>query len=92
MKARDDLTVELLDLRDYDLPFFNEMASNLWMPSKDPKAVAWQNKLAKFDGFVFVVSEYNRSVTASLTRSVPAPRRASSTDPHAGHSFGARSV
>ena len=65
-QAREDMTVELVDLRDYDLPFFNEMASNLWMPSSDPKAVAWQNKLAEFDGYIFVVAEYNRSVTGSL--------------------------
>jgi NAD(P)H-dependent FMN reductase len=65
-QAREDMSVELVDLRDYDLPLFNEMASNMWMPSKDPKAVAWQNKLAGFDGYIFVVAEYNHSVTASL--------------------------
>jgi NAD(P)H-dependent FMN reductase len=65
-QARDDMTVELVDLRDYDLPLFDEMASNLWMPSSDPRAVAWQNKLAEFDGYIFVVAEYNRSVTGSL--------------------------
>lgn len=66
MKKRDDLTVELVDVRDYNLPFFNEMASNLWMPSQDPNAVKWQNKIGEFDGYVFVVAEYNRSVTGSL--------------------------
>jgi NAD(P)H-dependent FMN reductase len=65
-QARDDMSVELVDLRDYNLPFFNEMASNLWMPSKDPNAIKWQKKLAEFDGYIFVVAEYNRSVTASL--------------------------
>ncbi len=65
-QVRDDMTVELLDLREYDLPMFNEMASNMWMPSSDPKAVAWQKKLAEFDGYIFVVAEYNRSVTGSL--------------------------
>ncbi|MBF9032847.1 FMN reductase [Rhodobacterales bacterium HKCCE2091] len=58
--------VELLDLRDFDLPFFDEMASNLWMPSQNPKAVAWQDKLATFDGFIFVTPEYNRSITGAL--------------------------
>ncbi len=65
-QAHDDMTVELLDVRDFNLPFFNEMASNLWMPSQDPNAVKWQNKLAEFDGYIFVAAEYNRSVTASL--------------------------
>jgi len=65
-QARDDMTVELVDLRDFDLPLFDEPASNAWMPSSDPRAVAWQNKLAEFDGFIFVVAEYNRSVTGAL--------------------------
>jgi NAD(P)H-dependent FMN reductase len=65
-QARDDMDVELVDLRDFDLPLFDEAASNLWMPSSDPRAVAWQNKLAEFDGYIFVVAEYNRSVTGAL--------------------------
>jgi NAD(P)H-dependent FMN reductase len=58
--------VELVDLRDFDLPLFNEKSSNLWVPSEDPRAIAWQKKLATFDGFIFVAAEYNRSVTGSL--------------------------
>lgn len=65
-KARDDFDVDLIDLRDFDLPFFNEAASNLWMPSSDPKAVAWQKKVGQYDGFIFLVAEYNRSITAAL--------------------------
>ena len=65
-QSRDDMTVELVDLRDFDLPLFDEMASNAWVPSSDPRAVAWQKKLAEFDGYIFVVAEYNRSVTGSL--------------------------
>jgi NAD(P)H-dependent FMN reductase len=65
-RQRNDWEVELLDLRDFDLPLFNEAASNLWAPSKDPRAVAWQNKLATFDAFIFVTPEYNRSVPAAL--------------------------
>ncbi len=63
---RDDMTFERLDLRDFDLPFFNEAASNLWAPSKDPRAVRWQQTLARFDGFVVVTPEYNHSVPAAL--------------------------
>lgn len=61
-----ELDFDLVDLRDQDLPFFNEMASNLWMPSEDPRAVAWQDKLASYDGFVFIVAEYNHSITGAL--------------------------
>ncbi|MHA1567335.1 MAG: NADPH-dependent FMN reductase [Alphaproteobacteria bacterium] len=64
--TRDDLAFEKIDLRDFDLPFFNEMASNLWMPSQDPKAVRWQETLAGFDGFVVVTAEYSHSIPAVL--------------------------
>lgn len=63
---RDDMQFELVDLRDYDLPLFNEAASNLWMPSQDARAVAWQKKLAEFDGYIFLTAEYNHSVSGSL--------------------------
>lgn len=66
VEGHDALDFELVDLREQDLPFFDEAASNLWAPSKDPRAVAWQQKLAGFDGFMFVVAEYNRSVTGAL--------------------------
>jgi NAD(P)H-dependent FMN reductase len=65
-RARGDMEVELVDLRDHPLPFFAEMASNLWMPSQDPEAVRWQQTVGKFDGYIFVVAEYNRSVTGVL--------------------------
>ena len=65
-KARPEFDVELVDLRDYELPFFDEVASNAWVPSQDPKAIAWQNKIAEFDGYIFLVAEYNRSITAVL--------------------------
>ena len=65
-QARDDLDVELIDLRDHKLPFFDEMASNLWMPSKDPEAIRWQQTVGRFDGYIFVVAEYNHSITGAL--------------------------
>ena len=65
-KARADMDVELVDLRDFDLPLFDEPASNAYMPSSNPAAVAWQKKVAGFDGYIFVVAEYNHSVTGAL--------------------------
>jgi NAD(P)H-dependent FMN reductase len=65
-RARDDLEVDLLDLRDFDLPFFDEVASNAWAPTQNAKAVAWQKKIAEYDGYIFVVNEYNRSISGAL--------------------------
>jgi NAD(P)H-dependent FMN reductase len=65
-QARDDLDVEVVDLRDHPLPFFDEMASNLWMPSQNEEAVRWQETVGQYDGYVFVVAEYNHSITGVL--------------------------
>jgi NAD(P)H-dependent FMN reductase len=65
-QARGDMDVEIVDLRDHPLPFFDEPASNRWMPTQNAEAVRWQETLAGFDGFIFVVAEYNHSITAVL--------------------------
>jgi len=65
-RQREELDVELVDLREFDLPFFNERMSNAWGPSQDPRAVAWQKKIGEFDGYIVVTAEYNRSVTGAL--------------------------
>ena len=63
---RTDATFELLDLRDYPMPFFDEVASNLYAPTQNEVAVRWQQKVAEFDGYVIVTAEYNRAPTAVL--------------------------
>jgi NAD(P)H-dependent FMN reductase len=65
-RGRDDIEVEVVDLRDFKLPFFDEKATNRWMPSENPEARRWQQTIARFDGFIFVVAEYNHSITAAL--------------------------
>lgn len=65
-EARGDMDVTLVDLRDHALPMFDEVASNAWAPSQDPAAVKWQQTLADFDGYIFVVAEYNHSITGAL--------------------------
>ncbi|MHA1559070.1 MAG: NADPH-dependent FMN reductase, partial [Alphaproteobacteria bacterium] len=65
-KKRDGWSVDLVDVRDFDLPFFNEMANDMYMPSQDPNAVRWQKKVAEYDGYIFVTAEYNHSISASL--------------------------
>jgi NAD(P)H-dependent FMN reductase len=64
--ARNDIDVELVDLRDHPLPFFDEVASNAWAPSQNAEAVRWQETIARYDGYIFVVAEYNRSITGVL--------------------------
>ncbi|NTV99866.1 MAG: NAD(P)H-dependent oxidoreductase [Oscillochloris sp.] len=63
---RTDIDVEILDLRDFPMPFFDEVASNAWVPSTNEVAQRWQQKVATFDGYIFVTAEYNRSITGVL--------------------------
>lgn len=64
--ARSDIDVELVDLKDWPLPFFNEVASNAWAPTQNEVGQRWQKKVGEFDGYVFVTAEYNRSIPAAL--------------------------
>lgn len=63
---RSDLEFELLDLRDYPLPFFEDDYPPAYGPSKSEVAETWKKKLAGFDGFVFVTGEYNNGAPAVL--------------------------
>lgn len=63
---RTDAEYEVLDLRDYPMPFFDEVASNLYVPTQNEVAVRWQQKVAEFDGYVILTAEYNRAPTAVL--------------------------
>lgn len=88
-QARDDMEVELVDLRDYDLPLFDEAASNLWMPSSDEHAVKWQDKIGEFDGYIFVVAEYNRSITGALKNALDQAYKEWNRKPMAAIGYGA---
>jgi NAD(P)H-dependent FMN reductase len=63
---RNDMTLEILDLRDYPMPFFDEVASNAWVPTTNEVAQRWQKKVAEFDGYIFVTAEYNHGIPAVL--------------------------
>jgi NAD(P)H-dependent FMN reductase len=63
--ARADLDVEIVDLRDYALPFF-EGASPFHASVTNAEALRWGRKMAELDGYLFVTAEYNRSITGVL--------------------------
>lgn len=64
----DDIEAELLDLRDYDLPFFDEAISPQYNPDRKPEGVVkeWLDKLAEKDAFIVVTPEYNRTLPGVL--------------------------
>lgn len=60
--------VEMLDLKDYPLPFFDEPKSPQFYPERKPNPVAkkWLEKLAEADAYILVTPEYNRSTSGVL--------------------------
>lgn len=60
--------VEVLDLRDFDLPMFNEAVSPQYNPTRQPEGDVerWLDALARQDALVVVTPEYNRSIPAVL--------------------------
>lgn len=87
-RKRQDMSFELVDMRDYDLPLFDEAASNLWVPSQDARAVKWQQKLAEFDGYVFLTAEYNHSVSGSLKNALDQAYKEWNRKPAAAMGYG----
>ncbi len=65
-EKRGDIEVEMLDLRDWPLPFFEEEMSPAYAPSKNEVALRWQKKIDSLDGFIVTAAEYNRGPTAVL--------------------------
>ena len=64
----DDFEVEIVDLADYDLPFFIEAISPRYNPNpQHPEAVVrLTTKLSEADGYVIATPEYNHSIPAVL--------------------------
>ena len=65
-RQRTDLHVELIDLRDHPLPFFNEPMSPAWAPVKNEAAQRWAAQLAALDGLIAITPEYNHGPSAVL--------------------------
>ena len=63
-----DTKVEIVDLADYPIPFFDEAISPQYNPDRnpDPSVAKLLTKLSEADAFVLVTPEYNRSYSAVL--------------------------
>lgn len=63
-----EFDAEILDLRDFEMPFFNEAVapSSKTEPYKNAAVAKWTNKLSEADAFVVVAPEYDRGVPAVL--------------------------
>ncbi|MFD0717078.1 NADPH-dependent FMN reductase [Paenibacillus sp. GCM10027626] len=66
--GRGDANYEIVDIADFHLPFFGEGTGN------EPGLIAWAEKLSSLDGFVFIVQEYNHSITGVLKNALDSAR------------------
>ncbi|WP_409304798.1 NADPH-dependent FMN reductase [Peribacillus sp. SCS-155] len=65
---RGDANYEIVDIADYKLPFVGEGTG------EEPGLKAWSEKLSSLDGFVFIVQEYNHSITGVLKNALDSAR------------------
>ncbi len=65
---RQDFKLDVLDLRDQNLPLFEEPIAPAWTQGvySNPLAEEWRQKIGKYDGFIITAAEYNHGPTAVL--------------------------
>ena len=57
---RGDASYQIVDIAEYKLPLLGEGTG------QEPGIAGWNEKIASLDGFVFIVAEYNHSITGAL--------------------------
>ncbi len=98
LKAKSDVEAEVLDLRDYQMPFFNEPETPSYKtkPYTDPAVVKWTAKIAEADAFIIVAPEYNHGYPAVLKNALDYAYQEWNNKPVAyvayGSAMGARTV
>jgi NAD(P)H-dependent FMN reductase len=64
---RDDLEVEVVDLRDYPMPYYEQERPPAYGDRNYPDAVVpWAEKIAAADGYFVITAEYNHGYPAVL--------------------------
>ena len=71
-KNIDGAEFELVDIKEFDLPMFNEtvppaMANKTYDKNEHTR---WSKKVDSLDGFIFVTPEYNNAITPSLKNAI----------------------
>ncbi|GAB1483089.1 NAD(P)H-dependent oxidoreductase [Treponema sp.] len=65
-KKRNDAQFELVDIKDFNLPLLDEPIPASMHQYANAHTKKWAEKIAQYDGFVFVSPEYNHGVSAAL--------------------------
>jgi NAD(P)H-dependent FMN reductase len=68
--ARTDATYELVDLADFPLPHLDEAVPPSMAQYAKEHTIAWSQKIAGYDGYIFVSPEYNHSTSGVLKNAI----------------------
>jgi NAD(P)H-dependent FMN reductase len=69
-QQRGDAEVELVDIKDFNLPLLDEPVPPSMGQYSQPHTKAWAAKIASFDAFVFVTPEYNHGTSGALKNAI----------------------
>jgi NAD(P)H-dependent FMN reductase len=69
-KKRADAVFELVDIKDFNLPLFDEPMPPMMGQHNQAHTKAWATKIASFDGFIFVTPEYNHGIPGALKNAI----------------------
>jgi NAD(P)H-dependent FMN reductase len=67
---RGDAEVELVDIRDFNLPLLDEPMPPARQQYSQEHTRVWSAKIASFDAYVFVTPEYNHGTSGALKNAI----------------------
>jgi NAD(P)H-dependent FMN reductase len=98
-KQRQEFEVELLDLRDHPLPFYDDAMPPSMVKDgayANPEVKKWAEKIGEADAFIIVTPEYNRGPAAVLKNALDSVSREWNNKPVAfvahGSTLGVRAI
>src|SRR3990167_2080937 len=71
LAPKDKHNFEIVDIKEYDLPFLSEAATpSSTQKRNNPNVAKWSKKVSGSDAFIIIVPEYNRSYPAVLKNAI----------------------
>lgn len=65
-----DIDLEVVDLKEVNLPIFHEATPPAYAPSSTDAGKAWASKVGEAEGYIFLTPEYNRGYTPAIKNAI----------------------
>ena len=69
-QKRSDAEFELVDIKHFNLPLLDELMPPIMGQYTHDHTKRWSEKIASFDGYVFVTPEYNHATSGALKNAI----------------------